>query len=286
MPTPTIGQTLHATQHALATTPTLSATQARIEAAMLLCRALGQPSRAWLIAHETDSISPAHQAALHALLQRRLAGEPMAYLLGEREFYGLNFKVTPAVLIPRPETELLVELALQHLPPQGRVLDLGTGSGAVALAIAHTRADAEVWAVDVSAAALAVAQENARHLQLGHVRFIESDWFTRLPPIQFNLIVANPPYIAAADPHLTQGDLRFEPSRALISGADGLADIRHLILASREYLVANGWLLFEHGYNQAEQARALLLQAGYGEISSARDLAGIERVSGGAAKMH
>ncbi|HEX5364202.1 MAG TPA: peptide chain release factor N(5)-glutamine methyltransferase, partial [Gallionella sp.] len=201
----------------------------------------------------------------------------------EREFFGLNFKVTPATLIPRPDTELLVELALQKIPQQGRVLDLGTGSGAIALSIAHARPDAEVIAVDASPEALEVAQDNARRLKLANVRLLHSDWFSALQDARFVLIVSNPPYIASADAHLEQGDLRFEPRTALASGSDGLDDIRRIIADAKAHLLADGWLLFEHGYDQAERVRELLRQAGYAEVFSAHDLSGIERVSGGRA---
>ncbi|MHB0926526.1 MAG: peptide chain release factor N(5)-glutamine methyltransferase, partial [Gallionellaceae bacterium] len=243
-----------------------------------------------------QSLNEAQAATYRALLQRRLAGEPLAYILGEREFYGLTFRVTPATLIPRADTELLVELALQRIPKplpssprQGRsmsefrVLDLGTGSGAIALSIAHTRPDIEVTAVDASPDALEVARENAQHLNTDNVRLLRSDWFTALPSERFGLIVSNPPYIAEGDAHLAQGDLRFEPRGALASGADGLDDIRRIVADTKEYLNAGGWLLFEHGYDQAGRVRELLGAAGYAEVFSARDLAGIERVSGGRA---
>jgi len=218
-----------------------------------------------------------------ALFERRMNGEPIAYLLAAREFYGLDFKVTPATLIPRPETELLVELALQHIPQRGtfRVLDLGTGSGAIALSIAHARPDAGVVAVDASQDALAVARENAQRLNTGNVRLLCSDWFSALHGEHFDLIVANPPYVAANDAHLAQGDLRFEPRRALASGADGLDDIRRICAQAKAHLDPGGWLLFEHGYDQAEQVRTLLRHSGFTGVFSARDLSGIERVSGG-----
>ncbi len=267
----------------LATTLALDASTARIEIQALLQHVLGV-NRAYLLAHANEALSDGADAAYREPFERRLAGEPLAYILGEREFFGLTFKVTPATLIPRPDTELLVELALERMSTVScRVLDLGTGSGAIALSIAHVRPDAEVWACDVSADAIAVAEENARCLDLSNVRLLESDWFESLPALQFDVIVSNPPYIAEGDPHLAQGDLRFEPARALASGADGLRDIRHLINESKRFLTKSGWLLFEHGYDQAVRARALLKDAGYGEVFSARDLAGIERVSGGRA---
>ncbi|MEW5903670.1 MAG: peptide chain release factor N(5)-glutamine methyltransferase [Pseudomonadota bacterium] len=260
----------------------LEMSEARIEVHMLL-QAVLQVPRAWLLAHPEHVMSADDEKAYQTLLARRLAGEPMAHILGEREFYGLNLKVTPATLIPRPDTESLVEQALQRLPSGNgvRVLDLGTGAGAVALAIAYGRPQAEVVAVDASAAALAVAQENAQRLALANVRCLLSDWFAGVPDTAFDLIVSNPPYIPDADPHLTQGDLRFEPRSALASGADGLADIRRIVAQAGAYLKPGGWLLLEHGYDQALAVRGLLQAAGFVEVFSARDLGGIERVSGG-----
>jgi release factor glutamine methyltransferase len=255
---------------------------ARIEVQCLLQSVL-QVNRAWLLTHPKQSLAPGQHARYMALLERRLTGEPIAYLLGEREFYGLTFQVSPATLIPRPETELLVELALQRIPQQGacRVLDLGTGSGAIGLSIAHARPEAEVVATDASSAALELAQFNARQLKLGNVRLLHSDWFGALQSERFDIIVSNPPYIAAGDVHLAQGDVRFEPRDALISGTDGLHDIRLICDQARIHLRPKGWLLFEHGYDQAAQVCALLQQSGFEEIFSARDLSGIERVSGG-----
>ena len=236
---------------------------ARIEVQCLLQLVLNV-ARAYLLAHPDRCLNEPEQARYDELLRRRLRGEPIAYLLGEREFFGLNFKVTPATLIPRPETELLVELALQRIPekrpsPQPspacgrgskfRVLDLGTGSGAIALSIAHSRPDVEVLACDNSAAALNVARENAQRLGIANVAFMQSDWYGALAVQRFNLIVSNPPYVAATDPHLAQGDLRFEPSSALASGDDGLYDIRHIVAHAQAHLEPGGWLLFEHGYD-------------------------------------
>lgn len=242
-----------------------------------------QVQRVYLLAHPERRLTDVEFAHYSALLQRRLQGEPVAYILGEREFFGLNFKVTPATLIPRPDTELLVELAIQRIPQQApcRVLDLGTGSGAIALSIAQACPQAEVLACDASAAALAVAQENARTLGMGNVGFVLSDWFATLGAQRFALIVSNPPYIAANDPHLAQGDVRFEPVSALVSGSDGLDDIRHIIGRAAAHLLPGGWLLLEHGYDQALRVRSLLQQNGYKAVFSACDLAGTERVSGG-----
>lgn len=260
----------------------LALDSARIEVQCLLQHVLNV-TRAYLLAHPERRLNKPEQTQYDELLQRRLCGEPIAYLLGEREFFGLSFKVTPATLIPRPETELLVELALQRMPSHAscRVLDLGTGSGAIALAIAHERPDAEVLACDTSLAALDVARENARRLDITNATFILSDWLQSLNGKRFDIIVANPPYVAAGDPHLVQGDVRFEPASALVSDGDGLHDIRRIISQANSHLELGGWLLLEHGYDQAAQVRELLQQAGYGEVFSARDLAGIERVSGG-----
>lgn len=262
----------------------LAPDSARIEVQCLIQHVLNV-NRAYLLSHPERRLNKPEQARYDKLLQRRLHGEPIAYLLDEREFFGLSFKVTPATLIPRPETELLVELALQRIPPHGPycVLDLGTGSGAIALSIAHSRPDIEVLACDASAAALDVARENARRLGINNASFIQSDWFQALAEKHFGIIVSNPPYVAADDPHLAQGDLRFEPASALVSGGDGLHDIRQIITQAKSCLVPGGWLLLEHGYDQAARVRELLQQAGYGEVFSARDLAGTERVSGGRA---
>jgi release factor glutamine methyltransferase len=255
---------------------------ARIEVQCLL-QAVLLVNRAWLLSHPEQSLAAEQYERYLALFERRLSGEPIAYLLGEREFYGLAFKVSPATLIPRPETELLVDLALQRIPQQGtcRVLDLGTGSGAIALSIAHVRPNAEEVSVDASAAALEAAQFNMQRLGLGNVRLSHSDWFSALHGERFDMIVSNPPYIAAGDAHLALGDVRFEPRTALASGTDGLDDIRRITAQAKDHLNNNGWLLFEHGYGQAAQARALLQQAGFTGVFSERDLAGIERVSGG-----
>jgi release factor glutamine methyltransferase len=255
-----------------------------IDARVLLRAVLGVDG-AHLIAHGSGAISAQHEATFRALAARRMAGEPVAYLVGEREFYGHAFKVTPAVLIPRPETELLVELALQREPQHEikRVLDLGTGSGCIAISIALARPSAFVMAVDQSQPALAVARENAERLHACNVKFQTSNWFAAVQDQRFDVIVSNPPYVAAGDAYLTQGDLRFEPASALAAGADGLADIRLIVAGARAHLAPGGWLMFEHGYDQAPRCRELLSQAGFGEVQSWRDLATIERVSGGRA---
>lgn len=288
-----LGILLKQDKAALESALSLDPDTARIEAQMLIQQALGV-SRAYLLAHPEQVMDEAQISAYRALLQRRMEGEPLAHILGEREFFGLNFKVSPATLIPRPDTELLVELALQRIPPplpapiyrEGgarafSVLDLGTGTGAIALSIAHTRPETEVTAVDASQEALEIAQKNARLLNTANVRLLQSDWFSALQGERFDLIVSNPPYIAETDAHLAQGDLRFEPRSALASGADGLNDIRHIIAHAKNHLSVGGWLLLEHGYDQVAQVRALFDASGYTGAFSAPDLSGIERVSGG-----
>jgi release factor glutamine methyltransferase len=254
----------------------------RADAVVLLAHALGKP-RSWLFAHADDPADAAGAAAFAALVDRRAAGEPVAYLIGHRGFWTLELEVTPATLIPRPETELLVELALARLPQDGtpRVVDLGTGSGAIALAIARECPHARVLATDASDAALAVARRNAQANRIGNVAFARSDWFAALAGERFDLVVSNPPYIAVADPHLEQGDLRFEPASALASGSDGLDDIRRIVDGARAHMMAGGWLLFEHGWDQGAAARSLLEAAGYGEVFTAQDLEQRDRVSGG-----
>jgi release factor glutamine methyltransferase len=250
-----------------------------LEARILLCHALDL-TRVQLITRSELVPDEAGRCRLAQLFSRRLQGEPIAYITGSREFYGLDFAVTPAVLIPRPETELLVELALERLPPKGSMLDLGTGSGAIAVAVAHSRADARIAALDASAAALEVARANAlRHG--ARVDFMQSDWYAALPPQRFDLIASNPPYIVAGDAHLAQGDLRFEPKDALTDHADGLSALRAIIQGANAYLAPGGWLLLEHGYDQAAPVRSLLDAHRFAEVQSWRDLAGIERASGG-----
>jgi release factor glutamine methyltransferase len=258
----------------------LSPAEARLEIRILLGHALGV-NRAWLIAHEHDELSASSLAKYESLLARRLAGEPVAYLLGEKEFFGRSFKVTPAVLIPRPETELLVELALEKLPDRAaRVLDLGTGSGCIAITLALERPGCGVVAVDQSAAALAVAKQNAVHLgaKLG---FYQGNWYQALPAEteKFDLIVSNPPYVAEGDTHLAA--LTHEPGAALASGPDGLADIRLIVQGAQAHLAPGGWLMFEHGWDQGEACRKLLEQAGFSGVQTRADLAGHGRVTYG-----
>ena len=255
--------------------------EARLEARLLLAQALGSVSHAWLIAHQGDALAPERQAAFENLLQRRLAGEPLAYVLGEREFYGLTLAVTPATLIPRPDTETLVEAALERMPSDLSltVLDLGTGSGAIALAIAAQRPLARVLAVDYSDSALQVARGNGERLGLDRVEFMHSDWFSSIEGRCFDLIVANPPYIPEHDPHLGQGDLRHEPRSALVAAEDGLQDLRRIAETAPAHLHAGGWLMLEHGYDQADAVANLLERAGFGQIAHRTDLAGIRRVT-------
>ncbi len=254
------------------------ADEANIEAQLLLMHVL-EVNRAWLIAHATDSLAAEPANAFQALLHRRLQGEPVAHILGTREFFGLTLKVTADTLIPRPDTETLVEAALQKIHGAMRILDLGTGTGAIALAITRHAPQCEIIAVDASAAALAVAQQNASSLQLHNVQCLQSNWFTALGPASFDLIVSNPPYIEADDPHLQQGDLRFEPLSALASGTDGLQDIRQIIAQAPAHLNAGGWLMLEHGYNQAEAVQQLLNVAGFKNVQSLKDLGDHLRVT-------
>jgi release factor glutamine methyltransferase len=256
----------------------------RLDAQMLLLHALGRSphDRAWLIAHDGDPLPSDAAARWPALRQRRLAGEPVAYLLGEKAFAGLTLQVDARVLVPRPDTEVLVEWVLDALPAAGtgtpRLLDLGTGSGAIALAVAARRADVAVTATDASAGALAVAQANAQRLGLP-LRFAHGPWLAAVPCERFDVIASNPPYIAEGDPHLA--DLGHEPIGALTAGPDGLDDIRQIVAQAPDALNTGGWLLLEHGHDQAAAVRVLLADRGFQAVVSRRDLAGIERCSGG-----
>ena len=296
----------------------LKTEEATLEAQLLLQQVLNV-NRAWLISHQNYALQPNIHAVFEALLKRRLNGEPIAYILGVREFYGLKLKVTPDTLIPRPDTETLVEAALEKIPshpsfPRKResmlnlyqkadsrfrgsdepknfavennsfcILDLGAGTGAIALAIAKHRPQAQITALDASQAALNIAIENAQNLNIPNVKFILSDWFSNLKTNseneKFDVIASNPPYIEDSDLHLQQGDLRFEPLSALASGAEGLDAIRHIIKDAPSHLNPHGWLMLEHGYNQASKVAALLEQTGFSDISHAKDLSGIERVT-------
>ncbi|MCC6532095.1 MAG: peptide chain release factor N(5)-glutamine methyltransferase [Burkholderiales bacterium] len=249
---------------------------------ILLQHVLGVP-HAQLGAHPQRVLTDCEWRAFARLVQRRRAGEPIAYLIGEREFYGRRFRVTDAVLIPRPETELLIDLALERYPESStaRILDLGTGSGNIAVTLALERPRTVVAAVDCSPAALALAGSNARELGALNVRLLEGDWYAPVAGMRFDLIVSNPPYVAAGDPHLGQGDVRFEPRAALNAGADGLDALRAIVAAAPRYLDAGGWLIVEHGYDQGAACARLLRAARLADVFLARDLAGSARVSGG-----
>ncbi|HET9046605.1 MAG TPA: peptide chain release factor N(5)-glutamine methyltransferase [Casimicrobiaceae bacterium] len=255
-----------------------------LEAQVLLAHVL-RVERPWLRAHESDRLPPAKATAFFALARRRLNGEPVAYLTGFREFWGLALAVTPNVLIPRPETETLVEQALLRLPRDRelRVLDLGTGSGAVALALARERPQATIVATDISDAALTVARANARRVGVFNVEFVLADWYAHdaldRTASPFDAIVSNPPYIGAGDPHLSQGDLRYEPMAALTSGVDGLDALRTIVAGAPDRLAEGGFLAVEHGYDQAPALREMLASAGFVNVESVRDLAGIQRVA-------
>jgi release factor glutamine methyltransferase len=260
------------------------------EARLLMATVLDK-SIAWLVAHGESELDEDSLRRFASLVSRRHGGEPVAYLTGKREFYGRDFAVSPAVLIPRPETEMLVDLAVAHVRSRvdgggtARVLDMGTGSGCVAISIALEFPHATVTALDQSSAALDVAAQNARTLSAA-VRFVESNWFAALGDERFDVIVSNPPYVAAHDPHLEQGDLRHEPASALGSGHDGLNDIRQIIAAAGRHLLPGGTLWLEHGFDQGGVVRQLLTDASFIEVSSHKDLAGIERISGGRARIN
>lgn len=251
----------------------------RLDAELLLAHALGQ-SRSYLRTWPEREPDAAQCAAFAALLERRRAGEPVAYLLGRQGFWSLDLEVAPHTLIPRPDTELLVETALA-LGPGGpaRVLDLGTGTGAIALALACERPAWQVLGVDRVSEAVQLAERNRARLGLGNARFVESVWFSTLGGERFALIVGNPPYIAADDRHLSEGDVRFEPASALVAGEDGLDDIRRIVAEAPEHLEAGGWLLLEHGYDQAEAVRALFAARGFAAVESRRDLGGHQRIT-------
>ncbi|WP_298618962.1 peptide chain release factor N(5)-glutamine methyltransferase [uncultured Zoogloea sp.] len=261
----------------------LAAARGRIPAgeARLFLREILGVTAARIAAYPEDTLTPEQAGRFADLLARRESGEPVAYLLGVREFYGRDFKVGPAVLIPRPETELIVDLVRERVPVGAAptILDLGTGSGALAVTLALELSAAQVTAVDFSSAALAVARANADALG-ARVRFVESDWFAALTAGErFGVIVSNPPYVADGDPHLAEGDVRFEPASALASGPAGLDDIVRIVTAAPAFLEPGGWLLLEHGYDQAPAVREQLRAGGFAEVASARDLAGIERIT-------
>jgi len=251
-----------------------------LDAAVLLCHALDKP-RSFLLTWPDKILEAEQLSDFQNLLQRRLNGEPIAYITGEREFWSLPLKVSPTTLIPRPDTERLVEVALDKaLLNQGDILDLGTGTGAIALALASELPSRNVWGVDLKTDAQQLAQSNATALNLTNTQFLAGSWFEPLPSgIEFALIVSNPPYIEKEDPHLTQGDVRFEPLSALVAEEKGLADIRHIATQARSYLINEGWLMFEHGFEQGEAVRNLLLSLGYDQVETYKDYGDNDRVT-------
>ncbi|PKA31690.1 peptide chain release factor N(5)-glutamine methyltransferase [Cedecea lapagei] len=251
----------------------------RRDAEILLEHVTGK-ARTYLLAFGETLLTPEQEAQLAALLARRKTGEPVAHLTGEREFWSLPLYVSAATLIPRPDTECLVEQALARLPDGPcRILDLGTGTGAIALALASERPDCQITAVDVMPDAVALAQRNLARLGFSNVQINQSSWFSALAQYAFEMIVSNPPYIDEHDPHLSQGDVRFEPLTALVAANDGLADIEHIITTAREYLVPGGWLLLEHGWTQGAAVRSLFSAAGYASVETCRDYGGNERLT-------
>ncbi|USQ14558.1 peptide chain release factor N(5)-glutamine methyltransferase [Legionella lytica] len=253
-----------------------------LEAEILLCYVLGK-NRAYLFAHPEELLTKEQYETYQSFLVKRAQGIPIAYITGEREFWSLNLKVNTHTLIPRHETELLVELALEKIPQdsQAWILELGTGSGAIAIAIAKERPNWNVIACDFSQEALQVAQENAQRHQVPNLSFHHSNWYSALPKRQYHAIISNPPYIAEQDPHLQEGDLRFEPRSALASAQDGLADLHLIIEQGYDYLLPNGLILLEHGYDQKLKVRAILNELGYKNVQCWKDLQGHDRVSGG-----
>lgn len=254
----------------------------RLDLELLLAAALNKQT-SYLHTWPEKLVDQQELTLFNVYLQKRLQGEPIAYILGEQGFWSLDLQVGKQTLIPRPDTELLVETCLNHTPKDKvlHILDLGTGTGAIALAIASERQLAEVVGVDFIEEAILLAEKNRARLRLTNVEFMQSNWFSHLIDQQFNIIVSNPPYIASDDPHLVEGDVRFEPKSALISGKDGLDDIRKIIQQAPDYLLENGWLFFEHGYQQAKAVQQLLAERGFINISTFYDLGGNERVTGG-----
>ncbi|UYZ85441.1 peptide chain release factor N(5)-glutamine methyltransferase [Entomomonas sp. E2T0] len=254
----------------------------RLDLELLLAAALNKPT-SYLHTWPEKLVDQQQLTLFNKYLQKRLQGEPIAYILGEQGFWSLDLQVGKQTLIPRPDTELLVETCLNHMPKDKvlHILDLGTGTGAIALAIASELPLAQVVGVDFIEEAIQLAEKNRARLKLTNVEFMQSNWFSHLTAQQFNIIVSNPPYIASDDPHLIEGDVRFEPKTALISGKDGLDDIREIIQQAPDYLLENGWLFFEHGYQQAESVQRLLAERGFINISTFYDLGGNERVTGG-----
>ena len=250
-----------------------------VDCELLLCHVL-DVDRSYLKPWPDREVGAAAEKQFQQLLQRRIQGEPVAHLIGTQGFWTLDLRVSPDTLIPRPETELLIEAALElALPEQARVLDLGTGTGAIALALASERRQWQISAVDLMPKAVELARTNCQHHQLNNVEIFQSCWFAQIPPQHFNLIVSNPPYIEDGDEHLSQGDVRFEPASALVSGVDGLDDLRQLIAESVNYLVDGGWLMVEHGYQQGPAVRKCFHQAGFAAVETRSDLNGLERIT-------
>ena len=250
-----------------------------LDCELLLCHVL-DVDRTWLKTWPDREISSDHQQQFQQLLQRRIEGEPIAYLVGSQGFWTLNLKVSPDTLIPRPETELLVETALElALPRRARVLDLGTGTGAIALALASERPQWQVSGADLMPGAVELAKHNCQNHKLDNVTLLQSNWYSDIPAQPFDLIVSNPPYIEEGDRHLSEGDVRFEPASALVSGESGLQDLETLIGQSPDYLAASGWLLVEHGYQQGAAVRELFEQAGFAAVETRLDLNGLERIT-------
>lgn len=258
----------------------LSASESPKRDAEILLEFVTGKARTYLLAFGETQLSAEQEAQLATLLARRKTGEPVAHLVGEREFWSLPLYVSPATLIPRPDTECLVEQALSRLPAQAcRILDLGTGTGAIALALASERPDCEVTAVDVMPDAVALAQRNVARLGFPNVTVLQSRWFSALDNRTFGMIVSNPPYIDEHDPHLTQGDVRFEPLTALVAANEGLADIVHIVTTSRQHLLPGGWLLVEHGWTQGDAVRDVFIAAGYRAVETCRDYGGNDRLT-------
>lgn len=275
MPSSTLAAALHA-----AITRLAMHDSARLDAELLLAEALGQ-SRSYLRAWPERTLTDEELQAFDRLVARRAAGEPVAHILGRREFWSLDLEVTPDTLIPRPETELLVELALTRIPAAAEwdIADLGTGTGAIALVVARERPGCRIAAGDTSTGALAVAERNARNLGLNNVRFVPGAWYQPFGDVRFDVILSNPPYIPADDPHLREGDVRFEPQSALVAGRDGLDDLRLIIAGATAHLRQDGWLLVEHGYDQGDAVAELFTRAGFCMVETARDLRGQPRVT-------
>lgn len=257
-----------------------SSDTARLDAELLLCHVIGKP-RTWLYTWGDQPLDADAQAVFVALIERRKCGEPIAYIIGEREFWGLSLETAPHTLIPRPDTELVVEAALDRaMNPSGRLLDLGTGTGAIALAFASERPEWQITGLDVVPEAVALAQRNAKRLAIPNAAFLESNWFVALSATsRYELIVSNPPYIAATDHHLNEGDVRFEPRSALVADDEGLADLHHVVNTAWQHLTPGGWLLLEHGWTQADAVCAMLKSLGYERVESLRDLGQQPRVS-------